>query len=161
MRAAAPPVAFELMPSREWMAVVVSLGGLGLAAVVGSACAHLQAPPWFALLSSIFAAFVGGALLAWLVPQSRGRLHWDGGQWWYAPNTNANSELNGDLSVMIDLGDWMLLRFDPASSWRGRGRVWLPVNSRALGAAAHGLRLAAYGRRLSVSILSRQETDAE
>ncbi|HET9643184.1 MAG TPA: hypothetical protein VFP68_07480 [Burkholderiaceae bacterium] len=161
MRAAAPPVAFDLTPSRRSRVIVVALGAVAAAGVAASASARLEALPWLGWLVSIFAAVLVGASLAWLVPRSRGRLRWDGGQWWYATDKDGHSELNGDLSVMMDLGDWMLLRFDPASSRSWRGRAWLPVDSRALWGADHALRVAAYGRRSNAGILSRLESDVE
>ena len=73
-------------------------------------------------------------------------LRWNGSCWQlgnHAPY--AGEPVDGDVSVAIDLGRWMLLRFVAEGR---RGRVtWLPVQRRGLEAGWHGLRCALYSPR--------------
>jgi hypothetical protein len=69
-------------------------------------------------------------------------LRWDGTEWQLgiAPGTG----LAGQTAVMIDLGGWMLLRFQAAA---GRPVFWLPVSRRCSPHEWHGLRAALFAAR--------------
>ncbi len=68
------------------------------------------------------ALVLGLAVAGWTGRRLRGiparRLAWDGAAWQLQPEGQA-----GQVALMIDLGDWMLVRFSP-------GGYWLPLARR-------------------------------
>jgi hypothetical protein len=94
-------------------------------ALGAAACAALAA--WVASLAARPVAH-------WLV--------WDGANW--TVEVPGSSRVTGQVCVMLDLGDWVLLRF--AANMRGKAgavqRIWLPMSRGEAGAAWHGLRTA-------------------
>ncbi len=78
-------------------------------------------------------------------------LRWDGQGWSLRrPQRNhgaAGEPVAGEIIVAMDLGLWMLLRFEPALRV-GRIRcVWLPVQRRGIETQWHALRCAVYSPR--------------
>lgn len=74
------------------------------------------------------------------------RLGWNGAAWTLARvATGAPSEaIPGRSTVVLDLGDWLLLRFVPDGSPRAAVR-WLALARSEQASAWHGLRCALYG----------------
>lgn len=107
-----PAVSLVCRDAGAWRAAVAALHGLAAAAML----AWLAGPAWVPL----------GAAALWLAwrhaPVSAPLLAWDGQGWWLdgAP---------GRPRIALDLGVWMLLRFD-ADADAGR-RHWLPVSTAA------------------------------
>jgi len=102
---------------------------------------------WASQMAAAVPVFVVVAALAWrFTPIDTGSLGWDGAQWRFR-------DLPGSLLPAIDLGGWMLLRFDPAGAGR---RAWLATSEGAAGAAWHPLRAAVYCRRSN-----RDDSDSE
>lgn len=64
-------------------------------------------------------------------------LSWDGQRWLL-------DGWEGGVCVMMDLGGWLLLRFDPTAP--AARRHWVPVSRSDAGPALHGLRAAVYCR---------------
>ena len=76
------------------------------------------------------------------------QLHWDGQVWLLARERGAPVEpMGGDMTVALDLGIWMLLRFDPAACAAWTQPVWLPAQRRGIEAQWHALRCALYAPR--------------
>ncbi len=73
-------------------------------------------------------------------------LRWDGQAWHLGAATG--DPVAGVLCVMLDLGEWMLLRFKPISS---SASTWLPVQRRGLESQWHALRCAVYASRPAVA----------
>jgi hypothetical protein len=75
-------------------------------------------------------------------------LSWDGLDWHVGPADSAGHEgAAGTLSVTLDLGAWMLLRFQADTPGRGSRMTWLPVQRRGLEPQWHELRCAVYSPR--------------
>jgi hypothetical protein len=72
-------------------------------------------------------------------------LRWDGRMWHLGPASG--EPVSGDLSVAIDLGPWMLLRFSPAAPEARARTTWLPAQRRGLEYQWHALRCAVYSPR--------------
>lgn len=74
-------------------------------------------------------------------------LSWTGQTWQMTPAISSLQALTSPQAcqpaVMIDLGNWMLLRLHTPG--RTGGRVWRAVSQRLLGPQWHGLRVALYG----------------
>ena len=92
-----------------------------------------------------FGLLVLGAAAARVQPVS---LRWDGQHWHLGPPALAGREpQRGELRALIDLGPWMLLRFEPVdSTWHHRS-TWVPAQRRGLEAQWHALRCAVYSPR--------------
>jgi hypothetical protein len=75
-------------------------------------------------------------------------LCWDA-QCWSVRSLLAKAEesVPGDVSIAIDLGGWMLLRFRPLNSSRWVRTTWLPVQRRGLEPHWQALRCALYSSR--------------
>ena len=107
--------------------------------------------PW--MLAAAAAAVAAIVALLWsLLRMPARRLRWDGQVWWLAkattkPTPEPATEATGELTVVIDLGPWMLLRFAPAGAVPA---VWLPAQRRGLESQWHALRCAVYSPRPAV-----------
>ena len=92
--------------------------------------------------------------LAWSLARTRAvHLTWDGQGWTVqaAPLLPGVTPTPGDITVAVDLGLWMLLRFQPqaVSRWLSLRYLpqYLPVQRRSMEAQWHGLRCAVYSSR--------------
>jgi hypothetical protein len=113
------------------------LAALAVGALTAWVLGHLKLPTWPAWPALVLAGLAGALLRARLEQAEPVTLCWDGQQW-------RADDVAGTLSVMIDLGSWMLLRLQPAAP-RARP-LWLPVSAADAGPAFHALRAAAYAR---------------
>jgi hypothetical protein len=88
---------------------------------------------------------IAGASLLRIEPLS---LRFDGLQWHLGAADPAGDEpSSGKLVVALDLGAWMLLRFDHERGLRHRRIRWLPLQRRGLEVQWHALRCAVYCTR--------------
>ena len=75
-------------------------------------------------------------------------LCWDGQGWSLKSLLPANADpVAGDISVAIDLGAWMLLRFRPLNASRWARPNWLPIQRRGIEPQWHALRCAVHAPR--------------
>ena len=149
--------AFQVVLDRfgVWRAAVLAaalLGALVMAAwLVSQPPSVSAAVRWVAAVAALVLLTVG-AFAARVRPVS---LRWDGQLWHLGPPDSAGHEPHsGALLVVLDLGPWMLLRFELAESTRRARATWLPVQRRGLEAQWHALRCAVYSPR------PRPDTDA-
>jgi len=109
------------------------------------------AGPTASMIVAVGMAGMLAALLAWRASSRPPlELRFDGQGWRLSGCTHGGvaQTLSGEIAVVIDLGAWMLLRFDaPADDVRKRCRRWLPVSRRELQAPWHALRCAVYSPR--------------
>jgi hypothetical protein len=93
---------------------------------------------------------------AWLVAHANRRavieLRWDGQVWWLEEPARADADARAaDVSIALDLGDWMLLHCRPSSAPEEgpvRRRVrWIPLQRSTLRPHWHALRCALYSPR--------------
>ena len=171
---ASPAFQFTLNRIGVWRLGVSALAALALAVLLAWLATRAEPLPSLALL-----AWAGTFLAVPLVAGSLLRmpavtLRWDGRQWWLVRTASAMGpaavEVNatpGDIEVALDLGGWMLLRFQahlppqpppqPQSRpWSQPRRLlaltdarstWLPVQRRGLESHWHALRCAVYSPR--------------
>lgn len=136
----APPVGVTCCGRGGWRVAGTVLAGAAAAALIGwaSAWGGLQAP---AQAGAALVAASVAMVLAWRLGRSLPvRLQWDGAAW-------RMGDTEGRLTVALDLGPWLLLRFDALS-----GPVrWLPVGAVDAGSSWHGLRCAVYAPPPSAS----------
>ena len=145
---ASPPVHVQLRCFGAWRAAVLALTVSGLT-VMGA---------WLLQREQLLSAWVvvgivcGAPLLAWLgvslAKVSAVDLCWDGLGWSLRSRLTANADpVAGEVSVAIDLGAWMLLRFRPLNASRWRRPTWLPVQRRGIEPRWHALRCAVHAPR--------------
>jgi len=134
---ASPACQVSLRRFGAWRIAVIALTVAGAAAMAGWLVGRDPPAPagLLMLVSAAALPLFGCAVSLWRVPAHS--LRWDGQVWQLdtAP---------GEVSVTIDLGPWMLLRFSPEGQRRGH---WLPVQRRGLEAQWHALRCAVYSPR--------------
>jgi len=124
---------------------VLVIAALGVAVIVAWLIARES--PLISPLSG-FASVAVMALMALGVSLAKTTavdLRWDGRTWYLGPAVG--EPVSGDLSVAIDLGAWMLLRFSPALPQARPRSTWLPVQRHGLEAQWHALRCAVYSPR--------------
>lgn len=150
----APAVSVLLQPSPGWQYGIGLLAGITPLSVLAWILWHgVAGSPYFLTpqalplsLATTAAAVVLGLAVWRLRVSPLRRLSWDGQQWWgdLRPDTPPNrrpplpdAALPGEVTLQIDLGGWMLLRFVPLSA-EGQplrhGACWA-----ALGEAQHSL----------------------
>ena len=142
--------AFQVVLARfgvwRWAVLGFALSGACVMAawLVSQPASAPAATCWLTALLAL-GLLVLGASSSCMRPVS---LRWDGQLWHLGPPASAGHEPHdGELRVLIDLGPWMLLRFEPAdSTWRRRA-TWLPVQRRGLESQWHALRCAVYSPR--------------
>ena len=142
--------AFQVVLDRfgVWQAAVLAAalaGGLVMLAWMGSEQPSVSVASRWMAASVALVLLVLGTAAARVRPVS---LRWDGQQWHLGPPESAGHEpVNGKVHVAIDLGPWMLLRFEPAESTRRSRSTWLPAQQRGLESRWHALRCAVYSPR--------------
>jgi hypothetical protein len=153
---AAPAVQVSIGPDRLWSALSLGLGASAGASLAAWAAQWLQSPDAWTFASAAIGGLLVAALAWHFAGPAPGRLGWDGERWWWQPADAPQQE--GDVRLMMDVGPWMLLRFEPN---RGVGS-WLPMSRRGAGAAWHALRIAVYSRRPDAQkLLSRRGAEPE
>jgi hypothetical protein len=75
------------------------------------------------------------------------RLRWDGERWWLGA-ANQTDEAGVRLRVVIDLGDWLLLRATPEAQRFAFRHRFLPLNRAGQGAIWGALRATLYSARV-------------
>ena len=147
MRAAAA-CQFTLSRFGAWRLAVTALaGGSALALVCWSVGQSL--PMHWGITVSV--GVVAAAVLGLGAMQGRIEavsLRWDGLDWHVGTVESVGREAStGTLTVALDLGAWMLLRFQAHTLHTGPRITWLPAQRRGLESQWHALRCAVYSPR--------------
>ena len=128
-----------------------AVGSLTACVVLALAFWFLEQPtvlPGAAPIALVAVAAVALALARSLLALKPVSLRWDGRHWHVGLAPSIGQEpFAGGLAVSLDLGFWMLLRFQPASADCPRRLTWLPVQRRGLESQWHALRCAVYSAR--------------
>jgi hypothetical protein len=144
---APPPVEFICALGSAWRAASSSLVGLSAAASMAWGLPHAAAqwsdPPGSPLKALGIPLVQGGLVLAvavmmsgafWLMSRRPGvgerTLRWDG-QDWVLAGCGGGPDRRGDAALMLDLGPWMLVRFNPAGAKGVRACSWLTLSAAA------------------------------
>jgi hypothetical protein len=148
-------VRIDVPPDAAWRWSSSALGAFAAMALAAWSGLRLGvASPVIAL--GLAAAGIGGAVFARRALRAPvGVLRWDGQSWWWRalPASgvgHSGDEIPGRVRVAIDLGRWMLLRFDDAASaTRSRGSRWLPLSALAAGSDWPAARARLLSRRMT------------
>ena len=143
---AAPACQVPLLCLGAWRAAVGAVSALGATSLTAWAWT-LERPvhPWLWTTVAVTAVVSCAATLS-LTRRPATQLRWDG-RVWHLDRERAES-VSGDVCVALDLGPWMLLRFNELRSPGMEPRVvWLPVQRRGLELQWHALRCAVYSPR--------------
>jgi hypothetical protein len=129
-------VRVSLGGSPGWVAFVAACTGAATANIAGWLL--LEVDFAWALPAAVALAMIVAALSAWrtLGAGRSGDLSWDGAQWQWC-------ESSGQAHLLLDLGGWMLLRFNPVHG----NRCWIAASQRSAVGAWPALRAALYSSR--------------
>jgi hypothetical protein len=140
---AAPALQVRIDRCGSWRLAVCALATISVApGVVWLATLNLAALP--ALLVTLLALLAAAALTWRLTRLSPVVLRYDGEHWHLGADDISDAHRSGDVSVVMDIGVAMLLRFDAKTTPPSRLKRWLPVRALDLGAQWHALRCAVY-----------------
>lgn len=142
----APAIFVSIERFGAWRAIVLGIGATFTAVMtawcVTMAAAHQAAPGWSVAWTVLNAA--AWWVLCGLLKTEPLALRWDTQCWLLGHD----GERRGDVTLMIDLGAWMLLRFvDAAHASTARRAAWIPVQRAGLETRWHALRCAVYSPR--------------
>lgn len=138
-----PPPAVSLVceDGGRWRLIESGIAGLTAAVLTRWALPMGSMPSAVPWVLAVSAGAVVGILAWWLAPSAEGRLSWDGATTWHFDGAASSATaVTGRLSVLIDLGGWLLLRFTPYDTGPVR---WLAVGADAAGVARPALYSAA------------------
>ena len=154
----APAFQISLRRFAIWRAAVLVLFLLGIS-VVAAWLAGRDGPLGWALIAAAASALAVSTVLAralWQTPPAD--LRWDGLCWHLA--RAGNEAASGGVTVAIDLGPWMLLRFTPMPGAGAHPIVWLPVQRLGSEAHWHALRCAVHSPQSSARAASDSAPEA-
>ncbi len=122
------------------------MGGLPLAFSVAGALIwglrKLDSPESMPMPAGLVASALLLAGISWLWRREVLSLRWNRGLWFLAPN--GGKEVEGDVTVLVDVGPWMLLRFRASRTGFAR---WLSAHRAGAPGQWHALRCAVYSPR--------------
>jgi hypothetical protein len=153
---AAAAWAVSVTTGKAWLRALAALGLAALASSIAWAVQHPLMLAWLAPLATLAGVLALGRKAWHRAPL---RLAWDGEQWWLGPVAGAadasRAARPGQVVVAMDLGAWLLLRFEAADA--PRQRRWLPLQQGPDG----GLDPAAWHRlRCTVHLARTASADA-
>ena len=144
---AAPPLLVLLQRFGVWRG---AMGALGVLTVAALGAWWMAREPRVGLFGSVALALVAACALGAVASLARvapSWLRWDGRCWRLGKIAAGlgGDGVVGELRVVLDLGPWMLLRFEPSGA--RRQAIWLPVQRRGIETQWHALRCAVYAPR--------------
>ena len=140
----APPVEIRVSRQGRWRAFVVALVAL-TAASIGLWLASAEIGAGSKAIIAVSTVLAGAGALSTTAPFDLS-LRWTGSSWALSRGAAQQSEpLAGAVTVAIDLGGWMLLRF-VGELPRGR-TTWIPVQRGSMEGDWHALRCAVHAQR--------------
>lgn len=135
-----------------WRGVVATLAVLTSSALIAwlmSTDEFVQSWLRLTIAACGFAVVITAAGLGRCEPTS---LRWDTQCWQLGPASMVGEEpASGSLSVALDLGNWMLLKFAGKDLQKRERVIWLPIQRRGLESQWHALRCAVYCARPTAS----------
>ena len=152
---------FTLSRFEAWRWAVVTLMGVVMLALLSWLIDRPEALHRSVAAGLGLVALIALALGASLLRNPAFSLRWDGQAWYARPAASAGQEVCGGLSVSVDLGPWMLLRFQADGVGRWAGVIWLPVQRTGLEAQWHALRCAVYSPRPARDVARRSNAAAD
>jgi len=141
---AAPALTIVAARGGAWRALAAALAASSGAALAAWIAAHLDLAPPPEVLAVLAAALAAGCV-GWRATRLAAlEVGFDGARWSIlVVEAGPGHAWQGQLRAVIDLGDWLLLRFEPDVPHASAPR-WLPLARRSVGARWHALRCAVY-----------------
>lgn len=145
---ASPACQFTLKRSGAWCRLIAALSACVVVALVFWCVWPSDGlSAWRTGAATLAAVAVFGLNIS-LTRMSTVSLRWDGQRWQLGQSASMGHEsVMGELSVPLDLGNWMLLRFQADVAKRRSKVTWLPVQRVGIEAQWHALRCAVYSPR--------------
>ena len=142
---ASPPIEVALHRFGVWRGALFALACATTSVIAAWIVLSREQQHFMVVLGVAVAALAVVAMVAAAASTKPVLLRWDGARWQLTPREHRSGEpATGRLTVAIDVGFWMLLRFDADIPARRRRATWLPVQRRGLEAQWHGLRCAVF-----------------
>jgi hypothetical protein len=146
----APAVSLACSDGGAWRRLGIALNALAAASVVLWMVGWLfPQASWAVPLAGVI-GFAVAAVQARVRPDDEGTLRWDGQGWQWLARPDA-TPTPGSVSVAIDLGGWLLLRFRAADGgatrWLPAGRVGALARGALFAPAAHNVPIAGADER--------------
>jgi hypothetical protein len=142
---APPPYTITLRCFDRWKIGCSALVMMSLAVVSFWSWVAFSPYPVGCVAGALLWGLASFALLVHAQRLSPQRLRWDGQGWRWSSELHPVAEgMPGSLSVALDLGTWMLLRFILDDT---RKTLWLPVQHRGHESTWYGLRATIYCAR--------------
>jgi hypothetical protein len=139
---------FTLSRFELWRRTIAVFAGSVMLVLLAWFVGQPVALPWPAAVALGLVALAALLVASSLLHTRPCRLRWDGREWHVGPAGSAGHEsTTGELLVALDLGSWMLLRFQPRDPGHRFGATWLPVQRSGLEPQWHVLRCAVYSAR--------------
>jgi hypothetical protein len=147
----APPVQARSCSAGLWQTLQEMLYALTAAVLAYWVGGHLVGDGVLVALASLSLGLGGGAWAARGLSQLPRQLVWDGAAW--AVHSATGDSQPGQVLLMLDLGGWMLVRFEPSlpHAVRKGAPQWLPLSARDAGSSWPALRAALYARQASAA----------
>jgi len=141
---APPPVRVLSDGAGLWRGIQWSLRAAAAGVVSYWAATQLLGPDARMAAACVLVGLLWAFVEARRPPEPARHLAWDGQVW--TLSRPAAEPVAGRVAVMLDLGSWMLLRFDrqPPARPGWRGRVWLPLKQSDAGVAWPAVRAALF-----------------
>jgi len=140
---AAPAAQFMLAGRRAPRMVAAAIAALAVGGVAAWAARKMLLPDGLSVVVAVAAALLVFALLIVNTERWALSLRWDG-RAWHLARPERPIETPGELLVIVDLGPWMLLRFDAGP---GAPSQWLSAHQGSVKPRWHALRCAVYSPR--------------
>ncbi len=142
---AAPACQFSLRRFGAWRSALLVLAAFGIATTAAWLITHERPLGTVVPMAATAAAATLVALALSLAKAPPADLRWDGRAWHLG--AFSGDPVPGEVTVAIDLGPWMLLRFSPGAPDARPRTSWLPIQRRGLESQWHTLRCAVYSPR--------------
>jgi hypothetical protein len=149
-----PAFQIEIRTGRAWVWCLIVLVALSIASALAWAVLLWQRQnvlwPLFTVGLWVLAAIYLELRRAKAEPRS---LRWDGQQWLFAVTKSPGTDMRaGELQILLDFGDWLLLRFAEAAPYSfRRRRHYLGLSRADLAGQWHILRSTLYSSAVSAS----------
>jgi hypothetical protein len=148
---ASPSFQMDVRHFGQWRGLCVLLAVLAFVAWAAWAVRAAAMWPGAVAAGGVTLLIASLALWRWMRQWQPSSLRWDTQQWFLGPvHTRGQEPAAGRIEVCLDLGDWLLLRFEPEGVRRWglpRGSAWLPLQRRGHELPWHALRSTVYCAR--------------
>jgi hypothetical protein len=148
---ASPSFQMDVCRFGQWRGLCILLAALAFLAWAAWAAQAVTLRPAAVAAGGVTLLVAALALWRWMRQWQPFSLRWDTQRWFLgAARTRGQEPVAGRIEVCLDLGDWLLLRFEPEGMRRwglSQEGAWLPLQRRGHELPWHALRSTVYCAR--------------